>query len=295
MKEYCLGMYEKAMPSYLTWEEKLKKCKEFGFDWVEFSVDETDEKLERLDWTKEQRDSLKNIMNSEGVYCRTMCLSGHRRYPLGSESPNENRKSMEIMEKAINLAYDLGIRIIQVAGYDVVDEESNENTKNNFISNIEIATKWAASKGVILAFETMRTDFMNTVEKAMNIVDLVNSPYLQVYPDVANLVYELDGTKTTVSEDLMKGKGHIVAVHVKETNEKHERRIPFGSGNDYTQYVKHMNVLKEMGVRMFMAEFWDKGGDYEAICTHAAKFLRERLEQVFCNSQNRSNDIKSIL
>lgn len=292
MKEYCLGMYEKAMPLHLTWEEKLKKCKEFGFDWVEFSVDETDEKLARLDWTKEQRDDLKAIMNSEGVYCRTMCLSGHRRYPLGSENPEKGKKSMEIMKKAIDLAYDLGIRIIQVAGYDTVDEESNEKTKNNFISNIEIATKWAASKGVILAFETMRNDFMNTVEKAMNIVDLVNSPYLQIYPDVANLVYELDGTETTVSEDLMKGKGHIVAVHVKETNKNHERRIPFGSGNDYTQYVKHMKVLKDMGVRMFMAEFWDKGGDYEAICTHAANFLRERLDIAFDDSKD---EIKNIL
>ena len=37
---------------------------------------------------------------------------------------------MEIMEKAIQLAEDLGIRIIQLAGYDVYYEESSFETKN---------------------------------------------------------------------------------------------------------------------------------------------------------------------
>ena len=42
MKSYTLGLYEKAMPKDLTWEEKLLAAKEAGYDFVEISIDETD-------------------------------------------------------------------------------------------------------------------------------------------------------------------------------------------------------------------------------------------------------------
>ena len=45
MKAYELGQYEKSMPNDLTWKEKLQLCREFGFDYLEMSVDESEEKL----------------------------------------------------------------------------------------------------------------------------------------------------------------------------------------------------------------------------------------------------------
>ena len=50
-----LGIYEKALPKGITWLERLQMAKELGFDFVEMSIDETDERLERLNWTKEER------------------------------------------------------------------------------------------------------------------------------------------------------------------------------------------------------------------------------------------------
>ena len=48
MKEYFIGLYEKAMPNTLTWREKLQCAKENNFDFLEASIDETDEKLKRF-------------------------------------------------------------------------------------------------------------------------------------------------------------------------------------------------------------------------------------------------------
>ena len=42
MRAYTLGLYEKAMPSDLTWKEKLETAKAAGYDFVEISIDETD-------------------------------------------------------------------------------------------------------------------------------------------------------------------------------------------------------------------------------------------------------------
>lgn len=56
-----------------------KSC---GFDFVEMSVDETDERLSRLDWSAAQRASLVTAMLETGVAIPSMCLSAHRRFPL---------------------------------------------------------------------------------------------------------------------------------------------------------------------------------------------------------------------
>ena len=137
-----------------------------------------------LDWTKEERLDLVKTMYEVGLPIRTMCLSGHRKYPIGSSSPETCARGMEIMEKAIQLADDLGIRIIQLAGYDVYYEESTPETVERFGKNLEKCERMAAKKGIILGFETMETEFMNTVEKAMKYVNRINSPYLGVYPDM---------------------------------------------------------------------------------------------------------------
>ena len=45
MKKYQLGLYEKSMPANLTLHEKLVETKQAGFDYMELSIDETEEKL----------------------------------------------------------------------------------------------------------------------------------------------------------------------------------------------------------------------------------------------------------
>ena len=42
-----VGLYEKALPNELSWEDKLKQTKELGFDFLEISVDESDERRSR--------------------------------------------------------------------------------------------------------------------------------------------------------------------------------------------------------------------------------------------------------
>ena len=119
MKNYAIGLYEKAIPKDMDWEGKLNCAKDCGYDFLEISIDETDEKLSRLDWSKEQRMEMLQLMQKTGLPIRSMCLSGHRKYSFGSSNSEIRKRSLEIMEKAIKLADDLGIRIIQLAGYDL--------------------------------------------------------------------------------------------------------------------------------------------------------------------------------
>ena len=256
-KAYSLGLYEKSMPKELSWREKLTAAKEAGFDFVEISIDETDEKLARLDMSRTERAELNSLTAELGMPVRTMCLSGHRKYPLGSSDPETEARSLEIMEKAVKLAEDLGIRIIQLAGYDVYYEESDLETKRRFMKNLKKSVEMAERAGVILGFETMETEFMNTVEKAMKYVTLVDSPYLNVYPDIGNLTNAACTYKNDVLEDLRLGQGHLAAMHLKETVPGVFREVPFGTG--HVNFDQAVDTAWNMGVRRYVTEFWYVG------------------------------------
>lgn len=259
MKTCLLGQYEKSMPHEMTLREKLAMSKKCGFDYLEISIDETDEKLSRLDWGTQERIDLRRAIEETGQPIYSMCLSGHRKYPLGSADPETEARSLDIARKAIDFCADIGIRQIQLAGYDVYYEKSTEETRARFLKNLKIMTEMAAEKGIMLGFETMETPFMNTCEKAMYYVNKVRSPYLNVYPDTGNL----RNATEDVLADLEKARGHITAAHLKETVPGVFRDVPFGTG--HTPYVPALKKYWEMGVRMFVLEFWYvKGEDVEA-------------------------------
>lgn len=235
----------------------MRAAKKAGYDFIEISIDETDSKLERLEMTKAEREELVGLMYETGIPIRTMCLSGHRRYPIGSSDPHTRRRGMDIMEKALGLAEDLGIRIIQLAGYDVYYEESNANTRACFLENLRIAAKMAASRGILMGFETMETEFMNTVGKAMQYVNNVDSVYLNVYPDLGNITNAAVAYGTSVTDDLETGRGRLVALHLKETVPGKFREIPFGTG--HVDFEGGIQKAWELGVRRYVTEFWYTG------------------------------------
>nr|VUD34854.1 L-xylulose 5-phosphate 3-epimerase [Raoultella sp. NCTC 9187] len=160
MRNHPLGIYEKALSKDLSWPERLVLAKSCGFDFVEMSVDETDERLSRLEWTTAQRASLVEAMLETNVSIPSMCLSAHRRFPFGSRDEAVRERARDIMTKAIKLARDLGIRTIQLAGYDVYYEEHDAGTQQRFAEGLAWAVEQAAGAQVMLAVEIMDTAFM---------------------------------------------------------------------------------------------------------------------------------------
>ena len=136
-------------------------------------------------------------------------------------------------------------------------EEGDDETRSRFEENLKKAALMAAEGGVVLGFETMETEFMNTVEKAMHYVSRVNSPYLQVYPDIGNITNAAKRYGRDVLNDLRTGEGHLVAMHLKETVPGVFREVPFGTGHvDFESAIQAAWVL---GVRRYVAEFWYTG------------------------------------
>lgn len=247
-----LGIYEKAMPESFSFADKLKTAEAAGFDYLEISIDESDKKLSRVLDGKVKKDIIGDI-RSGSLPVKTMCLSGHRKYPLGSHDPALRRKSLEIMQAAIDFSADAGIRIIQLAGYDVYYETGDGDTRAYFSENLAKCVEMASRAGVYMGFETMETDFMNSASKADKYVKMINSPYLKIYPDIGNI---RNATEDYLG-DLRNVRGDIIAAHLKETAEGVYRDMEFGQGR--VDFEGCINELLAQGVRIFTCEFWYDG------------------------------------
>ena len=283
-RDYVLGLYEKALPASLSWEERLAAAAQGGFDYLEMSVDESDERLARLEWGASERVVVRRAMEATGVPVRSICLSAHRKYPLGATDPATRARSLQIMERAIELACDLGVRTIQLAGYDVYYEEGTAETRAWFAEGLERAVGMAARAGVLLGFETMETPFMDTVAKAMAYVRAIDSPYLGVYPDAGNLTNASLIYGMPVFDDVRLGTGRIVAAHLKETCAGRYREVPFGTGT--TDYAGALDALVAQGVSRFVGEFWYVGAeDWQADVAFASRYLRERIDAAIARAE----------
>ena len=161
----------------------------------------------------------------------SMSVSALTKYALGDPDESIRFRGCEILEKSIKLAGDLGVRYVMIPGYDIYYGESTEETKKLFVNNIACATQIAARDGVMLAFETMENEFMNTVTKGISYTSIVNSPYLKLYPDTGNITNAAVLHNSDVIGDMLAGKGNLVALHLKESKPGVFREVPYFMGH----------------------------------------------------------------
>lgn len=275
MRQLPIGIYEKALPYSISWRERLALGREAGFDFVEMSVDESDERLARLDWSASERAELRTAIAETGMPILTMCLSGHRKWALGSADPHIRGRGLNIMRKAVAFCADTGIRIIQLAGYYVYYEPHLPDSVDRYRDGLAQGLAWASRAGVMLALENVDGNDVDSVSKAMTFVDAFNSPWFQVYPDIGNLAeHGLD-----VTAELERGRGHLVGIHVKDTRPGEPRRVPFGQG--IVPFVDAFRALAQMRfVGPVMLEMWnDDAPDAVRIVRAAREWVVARMNE----------------
>ena len=276
-----IGIYEKALPKDMGWAERFDAARAAGYDFLEISVDETPERMARLDWSTKERLEFIRASRECGVPVPTMCLSGHRKIPFGSADPAIRAQADEFMVKAIRFAADTGIRVIQLAGYDVYYEPTTRESRERYYAGMERALDEAARHLVTLALEIMDTPFMNSISRYLVLKERLPSPWLLVYPDLGNLT----AWGNDVERELRLGINHIVGIHVKETRPVGPnfpgafRDVPFGEGTvDFVHCFKVLHELRYAGP--FLVEMWtEKAADPLKEIALARQWVGERLQQ----------------
>jgi L-ribulose-5-phosphate 3-epimerase len=275
-----VGLYEKALPSAWSWDQRLSATAAAGYNFAEISIDVTDERLARLNWPAGAKADLRNAIAASGVPIMTMCLSAHRQYSLGSRVATTRERGLEIMRRAIDFSVDVGVRIVQVPGYDVFDEQPGDaGTVARFMDGMYQAVAWAGQAGVMLALENVDVPLSESIVPCMEIVRQINSVWFQIYPDMANIA----AAGYDPVAELPLCAGHLVAVHVKDSLPRTIRGVPFEEG--LVHFDEVFRVLAGLDFRgPLTVEMWadmDKTGDPVGAVRAARQFVMDLIGKTY--------------
>ena len=261
-----IGIYEKAINNKFSWTQKIQIAKQAGYDFIEFSIDESNARLNRLDWSDYEINKLKKLLIQHNFYFNSMALSGLRKFPYGSSSLKTRNKAIDITKKAIILAKKLGIRIIQLAGYDVYYEKASPKALAHFRDSVKQVVALAQKHSVMLTFEIMDTKFMGTISNYYKVLANINSPWLKLYPDLGNLWQ----WSKDISAELKQGQDDIVGLHFKDTKPGVFRDVAFGTGT--VNFKKLFAILKTINYQgPFLIEMWSSNDPKERMETNVTK------------------------
>ena len=272
LRDLPLGLYEKSISPHLSWEDKYKTIRDAGYDYLELCIDSTPEKLARLDNRSEQL-QIRRVSESLDVPLYTMAFTANRAYPLGSEDGSIRAEGIRLLKQALDYAAFLGVQTINIAAYDEYARPRNLTTEGNFLESLKRCVDHAAVRGVIIALETMDTDFIDSTKKALQYVNAIDSAYLQLYPDPGN-IHAMGHNPVT---DIPAGGKRIVQIGLKDTRLGCVRDIFFGEGTlDFDAVFK---MLHEIGYRgFFVAEmWWHEGAEIQPCIARAREFLIEKM------------------
>jgi L-ribulose-5-phosphate 3-epimerase len=190
---------------------------------------------------------------------------------LGSHNADIRRKGLEIFSKAVDFAGDIGLRVVQVMGYDVFYETGDEQTASNFIEGLYKGAQYAGQAGVMLGLENLDTPFVENLSKGLEIIGTINSPWLQLYPDIGNLA----AAGYYPPDELLLAKNRVLGIHVKDALPKIIRGVPFGEG--IVPFRDTFRILAETGFwGLLGVEIWGdrhSDGDPYASAAEAHRFV----------------------
>lgn len=165
--------------------------------------------------TKQDLESLKYKFKDYGL--QPMSISGHANLVV--------KESVEALKSRINLAKEIGAEIVNTK----VGDPSSEEEVNMFYNNIAQIAYFASQNNVIVGLETSGSYF-NAAQKAAPILKKINSPFIRLNYDTANVIYYA-GVRP--EEDIEYGIEFIAHIHLKDKiGGKGEFNFPYlGKGN----------------------------------------------------------------
>ena len=153
MKKYEIGLYEKAMRNTLSWSEKIGCAKECGYDYMEMCIDATDEKINRIFMDTAEKKKIMEAVFQAGLPIGSMSVSALTKYALGDPDEEIRKKAMQIAEKSIELAVDLGVR---TEVYDRSGEMEHSGHGSEFILQFRNDTKRNCRQDVYIQIQNFQ-------------------------------------------------------------------------------------------------------------------------------------------
>lgn len=262
-----LGIYEKALRGD-TVEALLLSAAEADFDFIDLSLDESTDRLARLAWSPSRRDSVREAARQAGVAIGGLCLSAHRTIAPGSADPAQRAAARTLLFDTIDLAHDLAVPVVQIAGYYAHYETPRDGARDDYIAVLREGTRYAARQGVALGIENVEGTDIVSIDAALSVVRAVESPWFALYPDIGNFVVQ---SRDVVAE-MRASAGHALAWHVKDARMDEPRRVPMGEG-DVPWVAAFAELARQRWSGRVMVEMWNDNDDANQVAQRAGAFI----------------------
>ena len=193
------------------WERVFDEAARLGFDGVELDIgtDYADTML----WSADGRRQLGDLAEKSGAELAAVCIGAMWGISPANPDPDVQNEAREIINGTVRFCSELGAEFILVPitpfrGGDVPPEQAVKN----WIEALKLCAPVAEEYKVILAVENVGGGVCPSAERQMQIIEGVNSPFVQSYYDFGN---GLSLGNDPVVEIKLLGKEHIAAIHAK--------------------------------------------------------------------------------
>ena len=223
----------------------IKKAKDMGFDLIELPI----EGMEDIDYVKAGA-----AIKDAGLKVSVCAIMGATRDPA-HDDPAIQRGGIDYLKHCIDATVTMGGNCIGGPIYAAVGRtwqstpEQRKRELERCAKNLKVVAKYAEDKGVVLGMEPLNrfeSSFINIVDQALELIDMVDSPSIQMMLDTFHMNVE----EKHFGPAIEKAGKHLVHVHANEN----DRGIP-GSGhvpwNEVAAALKKINFDGAMVIESF--------------------------------------------
>lgn len=191
------------------WEKIFDEAAQLGFDGVELDIG--DNYADTMLWNPDGRKQLKDLSEKSGVEIASVCLGVMWGKSLSNPDTDVQKEARKIIEDSVKFCNELKAEFILVPITPFRGIEPEEAVKN-WIEGLKPCAPVAEKYKVILAVENVGGGVCPSAKRQMQIINGVNSPFVQAYYDFGN---GLGLGNDPVEEIKLLGKEHISAIHAK--------------------------------------------------------------------------------
>ncbi len=223
----------------------IDKAKGMGFDLIEIPI----EGMEDIDYVKAGA-----AIKRAGLACSVCAIMGASRDPA-HEDPVIQQGGIDYLKHCIDAVIEMGGNAIGGPIYAAVGrtwQASDDQRKRELercAKNLKVVGKYAEDKGVVLGMEPLNrfeTSFINIVDQAIELIEMVDSPAIQMMLDTFHMNVE----EKHFGAAIEKAAPYLMHVHANEN----DRGIP-GSGHvpwdEIAAALKKINYDKAMVIESF--------------------------------------------
>jgi len=151
---------------------------------------------------------IKMLVKNAGLVINA--IGGH----VGYIEPNENvrKNNVNRTKRNIDLAVDLGATVVDTFSGSAPKRLMEKEAWEMLVDSISECADYAAERGITLGFEPHIGLFIDTPEKMLHLISLIESPSLKVNFDVSH--FAILGLE--ISKVIRKLSEHIVHTHLKD-------------------------------------------------------------------------------